>query len=123
MRFNFHLLSNFGSLNLCFCWFESLIESMRSKTCDLDPLPTSILKKCIDFLLCAIYHIVNLSLNLGYFSDVLKKVCLLPLIENENLDNDNMKNFIPISNSPFCGKIIEKCVFLQVNTRLCKNLF
>ena len=65
---------------------------MPSKTCDLDPLQTSILKKCIDLLLPAIHHIVNLSLSQGYFPDVLKKACVTPLIKNENLDNDNIKN-------------------------------
>ena len=95
---------------------------MPSKTCDLDPLPTSILKKCIDLLLPAIHHII-LSLSLDYFPDVLKKACVTPLIKNENLNNDNIKNFRPVSNMPFLGKIIEKCVFLQIDTGtyLCEN--
>ena len=75
----------------------------------------------IDLLLPAIHHIVNLSLSLGYFPDVLKKACVTPLIKNENLDDDNIKNFRPVSNLPFLGKIIEKCVFLQINTYLCEN--
>ena len=99
----------------------AIIESMPSKTCDLDPLPTNILKKCINLLLPAILHIVNLSLSLGYLPDFLKKACVSPLIKNENLDNDNIKNFRPESNLPFLGKIIEKCVFLQINTYLCEN--
>ena len=54
---------------------KAIIEFMPSKSCDLDPLPTSILKKCIDLLplLPAIHHIVNLSLSLGYFTDVHQK--------------------------------------------------
>ena len=100
---------------------KAIIESMPSKTCDLDPLPTSILKKCIDLLLPAIHHTVNLSLSQGYFPDVLKKACVTPLIKNENLDYDNIKNFRPVSNLPFLGKLIEKCVFLQINTYLCEN--
>ena len=94
---------------------------MLSKTCDLDPLPTSIFKKCIDLSLPAIHHIVNLSLSLGYFPDVLKKACVTTLIKNETLDNDNIKNFRYVSNLPFLGKIIEKCVFLQINVYLCEN--
>ena len=78
---------------------------MPPKTCDLDPLPTSILKKCINLLLPAIHHIVNLSLNQDYFPDVLKKACVTPLIKNENLDNDNIKNFRPAGNLPFLGKV------------------
>ena len=37
------------------------------------------------------------------------------------MDNDNIKNFRSASNLPFLGKIIEKCVFLQINTYLCEN--
>ena len=109
----------FESLSLA--GLKAIIESKTSKTCDLDPLTSSIFKKCIDLLLPAIHHIVNLSLSLGYFPDVLKKACVTTLIKNENLDNDNMKNFRPVSNLPFLGKIIEKCVFLQINTYLCEN--
>ena len=47
---------------------KAIIEAMPSKTCDLDPLPTSILKKCIELLLPDIHHIVNLSVSLSYFS-------------------------------------------------------
>ena len=83
---------------------------MPSKTCDLDPLPTSILKKCIDLILPAIHHIANLSLSLGYFPDALKKACVTPLIKNENLDKDNIKNFRPVSDLRFLGKIIEKSI-------------
>ena len=35
---------------------KAIIESMPSKTCDLDPLPTSILKTCIDLLLPALHQ-------------------------------------------------------------------
>ena len=83
---------------------KAIIKSMPSKTCALDPLPTSILKKCIDLLLPAIHHIVNLSLSLGYFPDVFKKACVTPLIRNENLDNDDIKNFKPVINLPFLAK-------------------
>ena len=57
----------------------------------------------------------------GYFPNVLKKACVTPLIKNENLDNDNIKNFRPVSNLPFLGKLKKKCVFLQINTYLCEN--
>ena len=51
---------------------------------------------------------------MGYFSDVSKKDSVTPLIKNENLDGDNLKNFRSVSNLPLLGKIIEKCVFFQV---------
>ena len=62
-----------------------------------DPLPTSILM-CIDLLLLpAIHHIVNFSLSLDSFPDVLKKASVTP--KNENLDSDS-ENFRPVSFLP-----------------------
>ena len=43
------------------------------------------------------------------------------MIKNKNLDNDNCKNFRPVSNLPFLGRVIEKCVFFQINTYLYEN--
>ena len=70
-------------------------------------------------LLLAIHHVFNLSLSLGYFQDVLKTTGVT-IIKNENLDNNTIKSIIPVSNLPFHGKIIEKCVFLQIDTYLRK---
>ena len=93
---NFKLLS-FASL-------KARTESMPSKTYDLDPLPTGILKKCIDLSLPEIHNIVNLLLSLSYFPDIIKKACVTPLIKNENLNDDKIKNFRTVSNLPFLEK-------------------
>ena len=45
-----------------------IIESMPPKTCDLDPVPTSILKKCINLLLPAIHHNYCSFIESGLFS-------------------------------------------------------
>ena len=76
-----------------------------------DPLPTNIPKKCIDLLLPAIHHIVNLSLNLGCFPDVLKKACPSSSIENENLGSDSIENFRPVSNLLFLNNNNQKMRF------------
>ena len=46
---------------------EKLILSSQDKSCDLDPLPTKLLKFCLDVLLTPIKNIVNLSLESGSF--------------------------------------------------------
>ena len=78
---------------LSFAGLKAITESTPSKTCDLDPLPTDILKKCIDLSLPEIHNIVNLSLSMSYFPDIIKKACVTPLIKNENLDNDKIEKF------------------------------
>ena len=51
---------------------KKLILSPQEKSCDLEPLPTKLLKCCLDILLTPITKIVNLSLESGSFWDVLK---------------------------------------------------
>ena len=46
---------------------RKLILNSLSKTCDLDPIPTELLKSCLDVLLVPITQMVNLSLISGVF--------------------------------------------------------
>ena len=46
---------------------RKLIINSPSKTCDLDPIPTKLLKSCLDVLLVPITQMVNLSLISGVF--------------------------------------------------------
>ena len=52
---------------------KAIIDSLPPKTCELDPIPTSMVKQCSDLLLPAILHIVNLSLINGIFLKYLNK--------------------------------------------------
>ena len=51
---------------------KSTIMASNSKTCPLDPFPTSLLKDCIDFLLPTITYLVNVSFSCGVFPSALK---------------------------------------------------
>ncbi len=64
---------------------RKIIKDSLSKSCSLDPLPTWLLKQCIDTLLPVITGIVNLSLSMATFPD-------------------NFKEAIPISNLHFISK-------------------
>ncbi len=75
--------------------------SSASKSCPLDPMPTTILKDCLDVILPVITKIVNLSLSTSVVPDKLKEA-LLAL-----LDAEILKNFRPISNLAFTSKIVE----------------
>ena len=61
------------------------------KSCDLDPLPTKLLKSCLDILLTPITNIVNLSLESDSFPDVLKVPHITPLLKKPSLSKDDMK--------------------------------
>ena len=51
---------------------KNIIMQSPSKSCDLDPLPTTLLKECIDVLSPIITEIVNCLLRLGSASKALK---------------------------------------------------
>ena len=51
---------------------RKLIINSPRKTCDLDPIPTELLKSCLDVLLVSITQMVNLSLISGVFPGIFK---------------------------------------------------
>ncbi|KAL9987663.1 hypothetical protein ACROYT_G002007 [Oculina patagonica] len=97
------------------------IMSAPSKSCSLDPLPTSLPKKGIDVLLPCIATIINRSLELGEFPATLKHGLVTPLLKKSDLDHEILKNYRPISNLPFLGKVIESIVAMQVKHHLVIN--
>ena len=72
--------------------FERLSEdqvkklNMKSpnKQCASDPIPTWMLKECLDIILPFLAHIVNLSLQTGHFADAWKEALLSPLLKTSN---------------------------------------
>ena len=46
---------------------KKLILSPSSKSCDLDPIPTSVLKNCLDILITPMTDIINISMNTSTF--------------------------------------------------------
>ena len=98
-----------------------LITSSRSKSCDLDPLPTELVKKAAHKLCPAITTIINKSLSSGVFPTGYKLALVTPLLKKPTLDPENLKNFRPVSNLAFLSKILEKVVAAQINQYLAEN--
>ena len=57
------------------------ISESSTKSCSLDPIPTFILKDCLDILLPSITKLVNYSLIEGSFPNSFKKAVVTPLIK------------------------------------------
>ncbi len=93
---------------------RKLISSSAPKSCDLDPVPTNVLKLCLDILLPLITQMINLSLQHGQFPDAWKIALIIPLLKKLGLDII-FKNFRPVSNLEFISKICEKVVAVQFN--------
>ena len=100
---------------------RKLIMNSNSKTCRLDPIPTSLIKICIDELLPAITIIINRSLQTAVFPENYKQAIVTPLIKKPSLDKNVLKNYRPVSNLPFISKILEKVVLSQLKDYLNEN--
>ncbi len=98
-----------------------LIAKSPSKSCELDPLPTSILKEHLDLLLPTITSIVNMSLTSSIFPQSMKTALVRPLLKKASLDQEIMKHYRPVSNLSFLSKVIEKAVSLQISDHLSSN--
>ena len=86
-------------------------------------LCASLVKDCVDILLTPITSIVNLSLSEGSFPSHFKSAIISPLLKKPTIDNDNMKNYWPVSNLSFLFKFVGKVVasHLNVNTNISTN--
>ena len=97
-----------------------LIKDMPTKHCELDPLPTWLLKECINEVLPLITEIVNKSLQSGQMPKQLKHALIRPHLKKQNADLI-MKNYRPVSNLAFLGKLIESAVITQFTQHLNSN--
>ena len=101
---------------------RAIITKHGIKTSPEDPLPAQMLKKQVDTLLPFWVEIVNLSLDIGRM-DKVKCGVILPLIKelNSMTDTDEYKNYRPVTNLVFIGKLIERVVDIRLQEQLDRN--
>ena len=91
-----------------------IISKSPTKSCLLDPLPTFLIKECIDILLPSITKLVNFSLSEELVPFGFKKAVVTPLIKKASLPVENLKNYHPISGLSFISKLVECVVAKQL---------
>lgn len=96
----------------------ALINHCSTKTCDLDPMPTQMVKSADRELVPVIKSIVNASLQSGMFPECLKHAIVTPRLKKPSLDPDVCANFRPVSNLSFLSKVLEKAVAEQLSHHL-----
>lgn len=84
------------------------------KSCNLDPLPASIMKNCIDMLLPTMTMMVNMSLSTEAMPEALKTAELLPSSKKPDADHEQFPNFRPLSNLKMLSKVIEKMAAVKL---------
>ena len=97
---------------------KRFIMSSKTKSCQLDPIPTWILKGCINQLLPTITEIIYSSLEQGHFPSKLKESIVYPLLKKPALDPEDNNNFPPISNLSFLSKTRERMAAVQLDNHL-----
>uniref|UniRef100_A0A3B1ISB8 Reverse transcriptase domain-containing protein n=1 Tax=Astyanax mexicanus TaxID=7994 RepID=A0A3B1ISB8_ASTMX len=100
---------------------SKLIRNSKSSTCQLDPLPTALVKASLPSLSPLITDIIHSSLTTGVFPLALKTAAITPILKKPGLDPNDLNNFRPISNLPFISKILEKAVAAQLHAHLTSN--
>ena len=106
---------------------RKIIIKSKPTTCPLDPIPTTLFLECLDQLLPTVTSLVNESLSTGVFPTPCKAAIVRPLLKKQNLDQNILKNFRPVSNLSFLSKVIEKAVlqqlleYLNAHSLLCSN--
>ena len=86
---------------------ERRIRKLPSKSCELDPMPTTLLKSMVDVVTPVITYIINMSLLSGEFCQNLKLAHLKPFIKKTGLDLI-FKSFHPVSNLSYISKLVER---------------
>ena len=97
---------------------SSIVYSMKTSTCALDPLPSSLVKACLPSLSPLITNIVNSSLSSGLVPPPLKLAAVTPALKKPGLDPDIPNNYRPISNLPYLSKVLERAVGSQLKSYL-----
>ena len=93
-----------------------IIREFTNASSQLDPVPTWLLKSCLDALVPFITEMVNMSLVTGLVPDNWKAALVIPLLRKRCLDLV-LKNFRPVSNLPFISlKLWERLHFSNGST-------
>ena len=84
------------------------IKSSPDKSCNLDPIPTLLLKSCTSELAPIIVAIVNRSFETTHVPVELKSAHIRPRLKKPSLDPDILNNYRPVSNLPFVSTSLEQ---------------
>ena len=90
-----------------------LIKKSQAKMCELDPMPSSLVKEHAAVLAPIITQIINKSMDKGTVSEHLKNAILKPLLKRQGLA-PIFGNYHPVSNLSYISKLPQKVVSTQL---------
>ena len=98
-----------------------IIKASPAKSCDLDPVPTFLIKEYLDVMLPFLTRLCNTSIQSGCLPFSQKTAMVTPRLKKSGLDPAAIQNYRPISNLPFMSKVIEKLILAQLSRYLAAN--
>ena len=99
---------------------KRIITNSPNKTCDLDPIPTWLLRQCLDHFVLLITAIINKSVAASVVPACFK---LRPLLKTLGLDKEVLNNYRPVSNLSYVSKLLEKVIEHRLKDHLDITIF
>ena len=93
---------------------------MATKSCELDTIPTSVLKQITPSIVPTITRIINISLTQGIFAEEWKTTIVHPLLKKQE-SQLILSDYRSVSNLSFLSKLLEKCALQQFNKHCITN--
>jgi hypothetical protein len=100
---------------------RKIILKAPCKACELDPIPTTLLKTSLDSVTTTITTIIKTSQSTYVVPTSFKRAIVRPLLKKPALEKDILKNYRPVSNLPFISKVLEKVVESCLENHLASN--
>ena len=85
-----------------------ILRCIPDKQCDLDPVPTMLIKSMCDVCSPIIASIANTSFEQSIFPSSHKHAIVRPRIKKPSGDPLDIKSYRPISNLSFISKVVER---------------
>jgi len=101
---------------------NKLIKDSSSKQCELDYMPTWLLKSLHSVFVPILASLINISLSQAHLPDTHKRAIICPRLKKPGLDPSDPASYRPISNLSFISKFVERVVHRQLSNYLEENI-
>ena len=109
-----------GFNNVTVAEVAQILRRTPNKQCELDPIPTRLVKELCDVLAPIITFMANASFSQGVFPDSHKHAIVRPRLKKPSLDPLDIKSYKPFSNLSLFSKMVERLAVNRVDVHASK---